>query len=76
MIAAMMIPPPIAIPAMAPPPSCTLLEDLPIALLVEDGEPSPEELPPPDVTVDVAPSVLVAVPPGSLLKDVTDGPPI
>lgn len=77
----MTIPPPTAIPAMAPLPSCILLEELLVGLLVADeevDEPPLEDI----VAVGVAvasteDSELVAVlpdlvPVGTLLKDVAD----
>jgi len=57
----MTIPPPIAIPAMAPLPICMLLELL-VALLLEDDEgdePLPEEISPPDVASAVLPGPLL-----------------
>lgn len=66
----MTIPTPIAIPAMAPLPICMLLEELLVALLLEDDEgdePWPEELLPTDVASAVLPRPLVK-------KDVTEVP--
>jgi hypothetical protein len=57
MIAAITIAAPTAIPAMAPLPSCTLLEVLLVVLLVDDGEgcdAALEELPPEEDPADVS----------------------
>jgi len=85
------IPPPTAIPAIAPLPSCTLLEELFIALLLEDDEgegdePPVEELLPAENPADdivavtavgrLVSGVLDPAPVETLLKDVTDVPPI
>jgi hypothetical protein len=83
------IPLPTAIPAIAPLPSCTLLEELFITLLLEDDEgegdePPVEELLPAEepaddivaVTGRLVTGVLDPAPVETLLKDVTDVPPI
>jgi hypothetical protein len=91
MSAATTIPLPTAIPAIAPLPSCTLLEELFITLLLEDDdgegdEPPVEELLPADDPADdivavtavgrLVTGVLDPIPVETLLKDVTDVPPI
>jgi hypothetical protein len=64
MIAAITIPAPTAIPAMAPLPSCALLEELLVALLLDDDEgcePPLEEVPPEEDPADVSVADVVAV---------------
>lgn len=82
------IPPPTAIPAIAPLPSCTLLEELLIALPLEEDEgegdepPVEELLPAEDPADDIVAVTAVGrlaldpAPVERLLKDVTDVPPI